>query len=153
MSQPTRALQCATRYSWCRIKERFKPVRLNISTIYIIFFSPTASDLFLVSLSELTKFYLQQFQFLHYSRQQVLATCYDCATLQETMVAEERIPGVNAAKLRAVHNAHADRQAAATHAQEARSNRGMRNPYSALNAVVAATTAGGSGQQPAQLQQ
>jgi hypothetical protein len=80
----------------------------------------------------------------------VLATRYDCATGQETIVAEEQIPGVNVATLRAVRNAHAARQAAATRTQEARSNREMCNSYSALNTAVAAVTAGGSGQQPAQ---
>jgi hypothetical protein len=68
------------------------------------------------------------------------------------MAAEELIPGVIVAMLQAVRNAHADRHATATRAQEARSNRGMRNPYRALNAVVAAVTAGGSGQQSTQLQ-
>ena len=82
----------------------------------------------------------------------MLAARYDCATVQETMAAEEPIPGVNAATMRAVRNAHAARLAAATRAQEARSNRGMRNPYNAMNAALAATnaTAGGSGQQSAQ---
>ncbi len=82
----------------------------------------------------------------------MLAARYDCATVQETMAAEEPIPGVNAATMRAVRNAHAARLAAATRAQEARNNRGMRNPYNALNAALAATnaTAGGSGQQSAQ---
>ncbi len=85
----------------------------------------------------------------------MLAARYDCATVQETMAAEEPIPGVNAATMRAVRNAHAARLAAATRAQEVRSNRGMRNPYNALNVPLAATnatnaTAGGSGQQSAQ---
>jgi hypothetical protein len=66
------------------------------------------------------------------------------------MAAEEPIPGVNAATLRAVRTAHAARQAAATCAQEARNNRGSRNPYNVLNAALAAANAGGSGQQPAQ---
>jgi len=148
MSQPTRALyrlQCATRYSWCRIKERFKPVRLNISTIYIIFFSPTASDLYLVSPSVLTKIYLQQI--LYYSRQLVLATHYDCATVQETMAAKERIQGVNVATLQlSAMLTPPDMQAAATRAQDARTNRGMRR---AFNAAVASATAGVSGQQSA----
>ena len=72
---------------------------------------------------------------------------YDCTIVQQTMDAEEPLPGVTPATVRAIRNAYATKQENERKAREPKL-KGMRNPYQALNAAVAAAagvSGGGSG--------